>query len=324
MNSFVLMLYVFLVGIALLTIALTYNRLIKCRKPFYSPFFYYILFSFIYGFLNYFGRFYARLILAEHHLRNFTRNTIDLFLNGLALPFCLIGLYFYFIFIRELLEQKKSRRLRLWLLFIEIFMMVILTVDYIEYLNSSGGSVSRFMAISLAAVNFVFVLISYAAILQIVFYRNTIKEKARRKALVRFAVVVIALDSIYFLLLYKVLVGDLFYYFVPTAFSLSLFIQFVYVKHFIDRYYIVHSLGYESIKDLSDIYKKQNITEREKEIIELLRLGKSNREIHEKLCISLQTVKNNIYNIFQKLNVRNRVELTILVNRVADERAEPK
>ena len=324
MNAFVLILYAFLLAIGLLTIALTYKQWEKSGKPFYSPFFYFVLFSFIFGFLNYFGRFFTKLILAEQHLNNFTRNVVDLFLNGLAVPFCLIGLYFYIIFIRELLEQKRSRRLRTSLIIIGMLMMAIFTVDYIEYLNSAGGSIPDFITISVALINIIFCLISYAAILQILFYRKKIKVRANRKSLVSFAILVIALDSLYFIFLYKLLARDLLYYFVPIVFFLSPLIQLVYIKLSLDRFYMFHPLQFESLADSSDVYKKQNITEREKEIIELIRLGKSNREIHEMLFISLQTVKNYISTIYQKLNVRNRVELTNLINRLATDKDEHK
>jgi hypothetical protein len=105
MNALVFILYALLMGIGMLPMALTYRQWKKYRRPFYSPFLYYILFSFIFGFLNYFGRFIAKNILVEQGLSEFTRNVMDLLLNGLALPFCLIGLYFFIIFIRELLEQ---------------------------------------------------------------------------------------------------------------------------------------------------------------------------------------------------------------------------
>ena len=323
MKAIALILYAFLFGLGLQTLALTYKHWRRSTKPFYSSFFYYVLFSSIFGFINYFGRLFVAFILAGHNLSPFTQSVIDLFLHALALPFLFIGLYLYIIFIRELLEQKRSRKLRIILTVMGIMLATTFTVDYLEYINSSGGPISDFINISVALTNILFVLTSYAAILQIFFYRNRIKEKAKRESLTRFAGLVIVLDSIYFLFVYKVLTRDLVYYIVPTVFSSSLFIQLIYLKWRIDRFYVLHPLPSETIKDLSDIYRTQDITEREKEIIELIRLGKSNREIHETLFISLQTVKNNIYNIYQKLNVRNRVELTILIDRSAAQRDDP-
>jgi DNA-binding CsgD family transcriptional regulator len=54
---------------------------------------------------------------------------------------------------------------------------------------------------------------------------------------------------------------------------------------------------------------KFNISEREREIIQWILKGKSNKEIEEELYIALGTVKNHVYNIYQKLNVESRSQL---------------
>ncbi len=51
-----------------------------------------------------------------------------------------------------------------------------------------------------------------------------------------------------------------------------------------------------------------SLSAREKEILEILSLGKSNVEIAEVLDISEKTVRNYISTIFKKLNVTNRTE----------------
>jgi len=61
--------------------------------------------------------------------------------------------------------------------------------------------------------------------------------------------------------------------------------------------------------------EQNKISEREMEIIQLLLKGKSNREIEEKLFISLHTVKNHLYNIYQKLKIENRHQLMALFHR---------
>jgi DNA-binding CsgD family transcriptional regulator len=55
------------------------------------------------------------------------------------------------------------------------------------------------------------------------------------------------------------------------------------------------------------------ITARERDIIRLVCLGKSNAEIGKELFISIKTVKRHIYNIYQKAGVENRVQLVNLV-----------
>jgi DNA-binding NarL/FixJ family response regulator len=57
------------------------------------------------------------------------------------------------------------------------------------------------------------------------------------------------------------------------------------------------------------------LTEREREILESLAGGLSNKEIGEKLFLSEKTVKHYMTNILQKLQVRNRVEAALLAQK---------
>lgn len=50
------------------------------------------------------------------------------------------------------------------------------------------------------------------------------------------------------------------------------------------------------------------LSERENEILSLLTAGYRNKEVADKLSISLSTVKSHVYNIYQKLHVTSRVE----------------
>lgn len=54
------------------------------------------------------------------------------------------------------------------------------------------------------------------------------------------------------------------------------------------------------------------LTQREKDILKALIDGRSNKEISDALFISIETVKTHIKSIYQKLQVKNRVEATLL------------
>lgn len=59
---------------------------------------------------------------------------------------------------------------------------------------------------------------------------------------------------------------------------------------------------------LTAIQQRYGLTNREKEVFELVITGLMNKEISEKLFISQHTVKNHISNIFQKLGVTDRAQ----------------
>ncbi|MEH6470657.1 MAG: response regulator transcription factor [Halopseudomonas sp.] len=56
-----------------------------------------------------------------------------------------------------------------------------------------------------------------------------------------------------------------------------------------------------------------DLTERELETLKLVSKGLSNKEVARELCLSDKTIKSYMTSILQKLNVRNRVEASMLV-----------
>lgn len=54
------------------------------------------------------------------------------------------------------------------------------------------------------------------------------------------------------------------------------------------------------------------LTKRERQIVARVARGRTNREVSSELNIGEQTVKNHLSGIFEKLGVRNRLELALL------------
>ncbi len=60
------------------------------------------------------------------------------------------------------------------------------------------------------------------------------------------------------------------------------------------------------------------LTPREKEVLQLIAMGDSNKEIAQKLYISEGTVKNHVTNILNRLDLRDRTQAAILANSFLD------
>ena len=65
---------------------------------------------------------------------------------------------------------------------------------------------------------------------------------------------------------------------------------------------------------INDVCEQYKLTPRERELMELIYAGMSNKEIAETLFLSESTVKTHIYNIFRKLEVKNRVGVICIIN----------
>jgi DNA-binding NarL/FixJ family response regulator len=66
---------------------------------------------------------------------------------------------------------------------------------------------------------------------------------------------------------------------------------------------------------------RDELTLRERQILEGIGAGKTNREIAEDLHISEKTVKHHVTNVLRKLHLRNRVEVALAASKHPSERA---
>ena len=72
------------------------------------------------------------------------------------------------------------------------------------------------------------------------------------------------------------------------------------------------SLRRKKTMDVEAALARYGLSKREMEIVGHIIIGRSNHQIADRLYISEGTVKNHVYNIFQKTGVKNRVQLTNL------------
>jgi DNA-binding CsgD family transcriptional regulator len=91
-------------------------------------------------------------------------------------------------------------------------------------------------------------------------------------------------------------------------------IPLIWIRYFVDRFEKASRLNMELGSKLEKLLSAYHISPRETDILKLMLQGKNNKEIQEELFISYHTVKNHVYNIFQKLGISNRYQLLTLVN----------
>lgn len=84
---------------------------------------------------------------------------------------------------------------------------------------------------------------------------------------------------------------------------------YLWVKTYYLKYLILQNKTPIENINFDKVFKKHKISKREREVCKLIIEGNSNKDIEEKLYISYNTVKNHVYNIFQKFGVSNRVQL---------------
>jgi two-component system NarL family response regulator len=71
------------------------------------------------------------------------------------------------------------------------------------------------------------------------------------------------------------------------------------------------SLPRQVAERLTERSQREQLTERERDVLEALIKGRSNKEIASGLCISEDTVKSHLKTLFAKLRVRDRTEAAV-------------
>src|SRR5699024_8155641 len=85
------------------------------------------------------------------------------------------------------------------------------------------------------------------------------------------------------------------------------------------KYYDLDIL--DEIMDNKETFNKssyEDLTERESQVLHMVGLGYTNKEIAKKLYISEHTIKKHITSILSKLDIRNRKDLIIYIKNNTD------
>jgi DNA-binding NarL/FixJ family response regulator len=74
---------------------------------------------------------------------------------------------------------------------------------------------------------------------------------------------------------------------------------------------VIHRMAQQPIPDLSDQTRLDELTPREREVLELIARGLSNREIAAALVVEESTIRTHVKRILAKLDLRDRVQAVI-------------
>jgi DNA-binding NarL/FixJ family response regulator len=70
----------------------------------------------------------------------------------------------------------------------------------------------------------------------------------------------------------------------------------------------LHFLQTDGVNQPLELSRMASLSRREMQVLELVSLGRSNKEIARGLCLEVSTVKNHVHSVMSKLHVRTRHE----------------
>ncbi len=294
--------YLLVIPITLISILVSFHLYNKYSLKFYQTFAYSIICFNLYGLLAFFGNYLTEIILHHQPVEISIKSKFALIFNFMSMPFLLLFLFFNMVLFRDIFSKTLSPNLKRISLITGLILAILPTFGYVDFFRQNSSILTEMISMVLKIL---ITLILLSSISQGFFYLKDIKDPQHRRILLIFTLLFMGIFS--FLCLNIILISGLL-----SKISVLLpwgLILLIFMVKKMNEFYLLQPNSLKKSKSLEKAYRKYQITMREQGIITLICRGKTNREIENALFISLQTVKNNIYNIFKKLKVKNRIEL---------------
>ncbi|NIO48504.1 MAG: hypothetical protein GTN73_03555 [Candidatus Aminicenantes bacterium] len=302
-------------------ILITYKLHKKYRLNYLSTYLYFQIFINVFGVYGILGQAIAKKIIQQQESSFQIIESIGHFFSFLGLPFLIFAWYMFIRLCREIIEKKLSRIFNLSYFFTLAF--VFLAYGIVIVLSNLLNFGDEHYAIFSSAIIYLYVtleaLVLIIALSQIFVHAKKIKDEKKKKALLTFRYLILFIfcaGIIFFLLANKSIILGSFYLLVFFSGNIP---PVLYWRSYLKKYFIAPVLQKTSPMTMKQFLGEYKISKREEEVIQQLCNGKTNKEISEILFISLQTVKDHVYRIYQKTDVKNRVQLINLIQSYREE-----
>lgn len=280
-----------------------YRLYLRHRFNYLLSLLFYMISAVIYGFLNWVG---PELIYVT--MKGMPRQTLVNLATlqaFMAIPVMIAKIYYLMKFTLEMLTLSLTRSIKkAFFIFAAIFSIVSVWTFAKRFFSPDGLSLIILFAMGIAAVG---IHLYFNLVLAVRSKNKPVKKErsdSRGTGLFFFGGFLFYVLSAYVFIIYidGLDLAALLYFIVliPPPVFLGLRLR---SSHTSSK---AENTKNEKLERFAVHYR---LTEREREIIELVIQGKSNQEIEEKLFIALQTVKNTLSKIYKKLGESSRVKV---------------
>lgn len=219
-------------------------------------------------------------------------------------------------FTMSIIFDFLKRPLRFWIQGWIAFAYIVFGISIVSFLSASAES--RFpnlvQYIIIVIIGSAFAL-EFGSLIGLLVYSKKLRNAGRVKIERSFAIL-----FLFRYVLVLLLTGVAFLketgWFVPiTVYTVFILINLLPLGwvYLVQRNFTSPALHESLSSVLKGLGKESSISKREYEVLKLILEGKSNKEIEAELFISQHTVKNHIYNLYQKLGINSRYQLIKLL-----------
>jgi DNA-binding CsgD family transcriptional regulator len=301
---------IFIVSVAMAAIGIILSSRLKSRykSEIFSSLLYFQVFIYTFGFYGIWGHVILKAFMSPLIPADFIQRFSDIAIL-LGLPFLVFAWMMLIRFTAELSGRKFGSWNLFWYLLIHFALILI-----VGYFVARGKMVRPavmiryYFIIMNLAITFVAAYLIHIPLKN----RSVIHDYDRR----------IIAPSMFLVMIFQCV--PLVFYTSQSWLAIIFVFAFFAGNLFLPVYFsyatLITGFNNESGKDSSfgEFCRKYEVSPRESEIVREICNGLSNKEISDKLFISLQTVKDHTHHIYIKTNVKSRVQLITLVKEEID------
>jgi DNA-binding CsgD family transcriptional regulator len=278
----------------------------RYKSDIFSTLLYFQVFTFTFGFYGIWGQVVIRSFLSAYFSTGLIARFSDIAVL-LGMPF----LFFAWLMLIQFSLGISGRKSNSWFIFWFLFLNFSL-LFFIGYLIAKSDAVKPILLIRnyYIIMNLIYTLAASLIVRYPWKGKSFIHDHDRR-----------IIAPVLFLITTAQCLILVFYSsqpYIGMIFTFLFFAGNTYLPLYMSYGTFLPSLTAEPLKDLSfeELCRKFEVSPRETDIVREICNGLSNKEISEKLFISLQTVKDHTHRIYIKTNVKSRVQLINLVKKV--------
>jgi DNA-binding CsgD family transcriptional regulator len=305
--------FVLCLGLTAATVLVSRQLLATYASEFLKHHFYYLAAVHAFAFYGLWGQVLTRGVLAAIDTDAAVVNVVAVFVPVLGVPFLFVSWAMLVNMAGSMFGKTVKPK---WhSVHVVVFGLLLLGAwTAIARLQAEPASPLDVLGVIEAAALIGIELLYFSAFLVLVWRFRVVAEGDKRRVLLVFSGLLcgafVARSLLAALVLVDIRLGAV----GLLAFHGSNLPALLYLRANADRVFPPVKAEHATKQGMEHVLDHYGVTKRERQIVQKICLGKTNKQIAEELFISLQTVKDHTHRIYSKIGVNSRVQLVQMMN----------
>lgn len=303
--------FVLCLGLTVASVLVSRQMLSTYASEFLRHHFYYLAAFHAFAFYGLWGQILTRSLLAAINADAAVVDRVAGILPVLGVPFLFVS----WIMLLSMACSMFGKAFKpVWhSLHVAVF-LVLLAVSWLAVTLFPAESSTAGLALVEAGAMVGIELFYFSVFLVLVWRFRTAAEPDKRGVLLTFAVLLAGAYAVRSLLAGLVFVDVRLGVIALLAVHASNLPPLLYLRAKADRVFPPVKAELATKVGMEHVFEQYGVTKRERQIVEKICLGKTNKQIADELFISLQTVKDHTHRIYSKVGINGRMQLVQMMN----------